>query len=243
MRQTTDGNHGRGVFIDVKTREEIEQAYAVALEEGSGVLVERSIPGTEHRLLVVHGGTPAAACRGDVVCVVGDGVSTVRERSRAGSPDPRRPDGAAPAIIRPIPLPSRHLSRQRWARRGFSPAQRQEIMIQRNANHAFDVTDPVHPDNAALAALAARIVGLDIAGIDLVAEGYFQTPCRPGAAPSSKSMRTQPAHASQNPPSASRGRWASPSSATCFPKADGAYSIVGITGSKGKTTMSPAFAI
>src|SRR3990167_7952636 len=51
----TDGNHGRGVFIDLMTREEVAKAYAIAVEEGSGVLVERSIQGIEHRLLVVGG--------------------------------------------------------------------------------------------------------------------------------------------------------------------------------------------
>src|SRR6185369_6434012 len=71
-----DGNHGRGVFIDVKTREEVEKAFAIALEEGSAVLVERSIPGTEHRLLVI-GGKLVAANRGDMVMVRGDGKSTV----------------------------------------------------------------------------------------------------------------------------------------------------------------------
>ena len=71
-----DGNHGRGVFIDVKTREEIEKAYKIAVEEGSGVLVERSIPGTEHRMLVI-GGKLVAANRGDMVMVTGDGKSTV----------------------------------------------------------------------------------------------------------------------------------------------------------------------
>ncbi|MDQ5942006.1 MAG: cyanophycin synthetase, partial [Pseudomonadota bacterium] len=73
-----DGNHGRGVFIDLKTREEVEMAYKVAVDEGSGVLVERSIPGTEHRLLVV-GGKLVAANRGDMVVVTGDGKSTVQE--------------------------------------------------------------------------------------------------------------------------------------------------------------------
>src|SRR5574343_728781 len=48
------------------------------------------------------------------------------------------------------------------------PAAGREVLIQRNANHAFDCTDEVHPDTAAIASLAARVVGLDIAGIDLV---------------------------------------------------------------------------
>ena len=73
-----DGNHGRGVFIDLTTREQIEKAYAVAVDEGSGVLVERSIPGAEHRLLIV-GDKMVAANRSEMITVTGDGQSTVRE--------------------------------------------------------------------------------------------------------------------------------------------------------------------
>ncbi|MDP3438830.1 MAG: cyanophycin synthetase, partial [Azonexus sp.] len=51
----TDGNHGRGVFIDLNTREEVAKAYGIAVNEGSGVLVERSIRGAEHRLLIIGG--------------------------------------------------------------------------------------------------------------------------------------------------------------------------------------------
>jgi cyanophycin synthetase len=74
----TDGNHGRGVFIDLMSREEVAKAYAIAIEEGSGVLVERSIQGIEHRLLVV-GGKLVAANRSDLITVTGDGKSTVLE--------------------------------------------------------------------------------------------------------------------------------------------------------------------
>jgi cyanophycin synthetase len=166
-----DGNHGRGVFIDVKTKEEVAKAYAVALEEGSGVLVERSIPGTEHRLLVI-GGKLVAANRGDMVLVTGDGKSTVRELIDIQiNSDPRR----GPTELHPLSnIRIDSAARMELQRQGLTaddvPAHGREVLIQRNANHAFDVTDEVHPETAELAALAARIVGLDIAGIDLVAE-------------------------------------------------------------------------
>ena len=164
-----DGNHGRGVFIDVKTREEVEKAYTIALEEGSGVLVERSIPGTEHRLLVI-GGKLVAANRGDMVLVIGDGKSTVRKLiDTQVNSDPRRgPSELHPlSIIRLDSAARMELSRQGLDAEAI-PAKDREVLIQRNANHAFDVTDEVHPETAALASLAARVVGLDIAGIDLV---------------------------------------------------------------------------
>jgi cyanophycin synthetase len=60
------------------------------------------------------------------------------------------------------------------------------VLIQRNANHAFDCTDEVHPDTAQVVALAARVVGLDIAGVDLVCEDISK-PLDAQGAPSSKS--------------------------------------------------------
>lgn len=164
-----DGNHGRGVFIDLGTREEIETAYGVALEEGSGVMVERSISGVEHRLLVV-GGQLAAATKGDMVVVTGDGQSTIQELidSQVNS-DPRR-GGTEEHPLNVIRIDTS--ARLELARHGYTaesvPPAGKEVIIQRAGNHAFDVTDEVHPDTARAACLAAKIVGLDIAGVDLV---------------------------------------------------------------------------
>ncbi|MDR2786771.1 MAG: cyanophycin synthetase [Candidatus Accumulibacter sp.] len=166
-----DGNHGRGVFIDVFTREDIEMAYGVAAGEGSGVLVERFIPGSEHRLLVI-GGKLVAANRGDVVRIIGDGAHSVRELvERQINSDPRRGPSESQPLSR-IHMDSAariELSRQKLDPDSI-PENGRDVLIQRNANHEFDVTDDVHPETAEIAALAARIVGLDIAGIDLVCE-------------------------------------------------------------------------
>jgi cyanophycin synthetase len=62
------------------------------------------------------------------------------------------------------------------------PAEGREVLIQRNANHAFDCTDEVHPETAELASLAARIVGLDIAGIDLVCQDISKPLAEQGGA-------------------------------------------------------------
>ena len=165
-----DGNHGRGVFIELTTREEIEAAWLIAQEEGNGVLVERCIPGTEHRLLIV-GGRLVAASRGDTVSVTGDGYSTITQLiADQINSDPRR------GVTEHHPLNMIRLdsaARMEIARQGMTsesvPPVGSIVLIQRNGNHAFDVTDEVHPDTAAAASLAARVVGLDIAGIDLVA--------------------------------------------------------------------------
>ncbi|OIP12966.1 MAG: cyanophycin synthetase [Betaproteobacteria bacterium CG2_30_59_46] len=168
-----DGNHGRGVSTELMTREEVEAAYPLALGEGSGVIVERFVRGNEHRLLVV-GGRLVAAARGESASVVGDGRSTLIELIDTQiNTDPRR-GTTEDYPLNVILVDKDPAVRLEITRQGFTPDAipplGAEVMIQRNGNVAFDVTDLVHPDVAATVSLAARIVGLDIAGIDLVAE-------------------------------------------------------------------------
>lgn len=165
-----DGNHGRGVFTCLDRREEIEAAWRIAAEEGSGVIIERFVPGNEHRLLVV-GGRVVAAARGEPASVVGDGRSTVLELIAAQlNSDPRR-GTSENHPLNPVGIDSP--ARAELARQGLTPESvpeaGREVLIQRNGNVAFDVTDQVHPEVARVAGLAARVIGLDIAGIDLVA--------------------------------------------------------------------------
>ncbi len=168
-----DGNHGRGVSTELMTREEIEAAYKLALDEGSDVIVERFVRGNEHRLLVV-GGRLAAAARGESASVVGDGRSTILELIDTQiNTDPRR-GTTEDYPLNLVLVDEDPAVRLEITRQGFTPDTipplGAEVMIQRNGNVAFDVTDLVHPDVAATVSLAARIVGLDIAGVDLVAE-------------------------------------------------------------------------
>ncbi len=165
----TDGNHGRGVFIDLNSAEDVRKAYAIAVEEGSGVLVERSIQGIEHRLLVV-GGKLVAANRSDFITVTGDGRQTVQQLIDSQvNIDPRRGHTELhPLSIIKIDAAAKIELERQGLNADAVPAQGRDVLVQRNANHAFDCTDDVHPTNAAIASLAARVVGLDIAGIDLV---------------------------------------------------------------------------
>ena len=164
-----DGNHGRGVFIELTHREEIESAYHIALEEGTGVIVESYIPGTEHRLLIV-GGKLVAATRGDSVSVIGDGSSTIAELINSQiNADPRRgtTENHPLNLIRIDSATQIEIARQGYESDSIVPVGT-KVLVQRNGNHAFDVTDEVHPSIASVASLAARVIGLDIAGIDLV---------------------------------------------------------------------------
>lgn len=166
-----DGNHGRGVFINLYTQQEIEAAYAVAINEGSEVLVERHIIGDEHRLLVV-GNKVVAAAKGETVWITGDGKHTVLELIQIQiNSDPRR-GTTEECPLNPVRIDSAvelELARQKLTGESI-PELDQKVLIQSNGNVAFDVTDLVHPEVAHQVALAARVVGLEIAGIDLVAQ-------------------------------------------------------------------------
>lgn len=234
-----DGNHGRGVFTNLTSRDEVESAYRVAREEGSGVIVERFVPGNEHRLLVV-GGRVVAVARGEPASVVGDGRASIRELvENQLNTDPRR-GHTEDYPLNPVRIDSAvtlELTRQGFTPDSVPPAG-QGVMIQRNGNVAFDVSDRVHPDVAAAAALAARVVGLDIAGIDLVAEdisrpldvqrgAIVEVNAGPGLL-----MHLKPAEGAPRPV----GRAIVDH---LFPNGDnGRIPIIGVTGSKGKTTVA-----
>ncbi|MDP3706679.1 MAG: cyanophycin synthetase [Polaromonas sp.] len=169
----TDGNHGRGVSLDLKTQTDVEAAFDVAKVHGSEVMVERYVRGHEHRLLVV-GGRVVAAARGEAAWVTGDGHSTVAQLVDAQlNTDPRRGLGEDFPLgqINTVTDGAIVLDLQR---QGLSPeavpAAGREVLIQRNGNVAIDCTDDVHPEVAHIVSLAARVVGLDVAGVDVVAQ-------------------------------------------------------------------------
>ena len=168
----SDGNHARGVSLNLKTRDEVMQAFVAAEAEGSEVIVESFIPGQEHRLLVV-GGKVAAATRGEIIRVGGDGKSTIAQLIETQvNTDPRRgEEETLPLETLRVDDPVLLLLLQRQSLTPQSVLPRgQSAVVQRTGNMAIDVTGQVHPDIAEQMALAARVVGLDIAGIDLVVE-------------------------------------------------------------------------
>ena len=169
----SDANHGRGVSLELRTRDEIMAAFAVAEPEGSDVMVERYVEGSEHRVLVI-GGKIVAAARGEVITITGDGKGTVGELIDSQlNTDPRR--GVEEEFPLDLIEPATDAKLQLELRRqelGIDsvPAHGRVVTIQRNGNLGVDCTDEVHPEVAHAAVLAARVVGLDIAGVDMVAQ-------------------------------------------------------------------------
>ncbi len=170
-----DGNQGKGVTVGAETRTEIAAAFAAARRFDDDVIVERYVPGHDYRVLVV-GGRVVAAARRDPPSVVGDGRHTNVELVAKVNADPRRGDGHATSLTR-IRLDD--IAEGRIRLQGFTPDSvlptGVRVVLRDNANlstggSATDVTDELHPEVAARMVDAALAVGLDICGIDVVAE-------------------------------------------------------------------------
>lgn len=169
------GNQGKGVAVNLNSREQVVAAYQTAREYESTIMVERYVEGFDWRLLVVNGKLIAASRR-EPPQVVGDGERTIQQLVDQINLDPRRSDGHSTSLTR-ITLDAVALAV--LAEQGCGPdtilPPGQRVLIRRNANlstggTAEDVTDRVHPEVAARAVDAARAIGLDIAGIDVVAK-------------------------------------------------------------------------
>ncbi len=170
-----DGNQGKGVTVNITTREQVLAAYQTATEFRSHILVEKFLPGHDFRLLVVGDKLVAAAQR-EAPHVVGDGVHSIRELVEAVNRDPKRGAGHATSLtkIRFDDIALACLADQDLNAESV-PVLGQRVVLRRNANlstggTATDVTDDVHPDVAARAVAAARMVGLDICGVDVVTD-------------------------------------------------------------------------
>lgn len=172
-----DGNQGKGVTVNIVSREQLVAAYAAAAEYGE-VMVEKFLPGFDFRLLVV-GDRLVAAARRDPPQVIGDGTSTVRQLVDTVNLDPRRGEGHATSLTK-IRLDD--IAVGRLEAQGLTPESvpelGQRVVLRNNANlstggTATDVTDTVHPEIAARAVDAAQMVGLHICGVDMVCENVL----------------------------------------------------------------------
>jgi cyanophycin synthetase len=170
-----DGNHGRGVTTGLADEPAIRSAFDLAAAHSRRVILEEQLPGRDHRILVVDGKVVAVAERVPAH-VIGDGARSVAALVEAVNADPRRGDGHENVLtkIRIDDAAARDILARQGLGADSVPEPGRFVALRTTANlssggTAVDRTDEIHPDNAAIARRAALAVGLDVAGIDLLA--------------------------------------------------------------------------
>ncbi len=168
-----DGNHGKGVSLNINNLNEAEAAFHLAKEFSSEVLVEEMCQGLDYRILVVDGKV-AAAAQCNPPKVFGNGVKTISELINDINQDPLRGEGHSSILttIEPDAVMKAYLAKQNLNLNSVL-ALGQNVKLRENANlssggTAIDVTRSVHKSVQTICERAARIIGLDVCGIDLI---------------------------------------------------------------------------
>jgi cyanophycin synthetase len=237
-----NSNQGKGATTDINSWQEVTAAFLKAKEYSNEVVVERYIRGLDFRALVVNYKFVAAALR-TPASVRGDGVHTIEELVEAVNSDPRRGSGHEKALTR---IQIDEVTKQLLSKMNYTPktvlAKGVTIHLKDTANlstggTSTDVTDLVHPSNVRLFERVARIIGLDICGIDIVASS-LSTPIKKNggaiieinAAPGLR-MHLSPSYGTAR-------NVAAPIIDMLFPTNDARIPIVAVTGTNGKTTTT-----
>ncbi len=233
---------GKGVSLDLATAEEVEQAFRIAKQYSPKVVVEQQFAGRDYRVLVINGRVEAV-CERIPAHVVGDGTHKISELIEIANRHPDRGDDHDRPLTRILVDPAMiELLRRRSLTVNYVPQEGETVYLRECSNlstggTAKDVTGVVHPEVTAMCEHAARIIGLDICGIDLILEniagpikadnGIIEINAVPG-------LRM---HLS---PSEGRGRdVGSAIVEMLYPDgSDGRIPIISITGTNGKTTIT-----
>ncbi|MDB5960528.1 MAG: cphA [Massilia sp.] len=236
-----DGNQGKGVTVNITTKEQMTAGFVAASEFRDDIMVERYLPGNDFRLLVV-GDKLVAAARRDPPQVIGDGVASVRQLVDKVNLDPRRGNGHSTSLTK---IRFDDIALASLAAQGYEadsvPPRGQRVILRNNANlstggAATDVTDDVHPEVAARAVAAAQIVGLDICGVDLVCDSVLKPIEEQGGGV--VEVNAAPGLRMHLSPSFGKGRAVGEAIiGTMFADGeDGRIPVIAVTGTNGKTT-------
>lgn len=238
-----DANQGKGVFTNIRDPRELEEAFHTAVQYSRAVIVEKYIPGKDFRLLVIDGKLAAAAERKPPV-VIGDGISTIGQLVDKENENPLRgSDHEKPLTYIKID----EMSRQVLAKSGYDensiPDKGVGVLLRYNGNlstggTARDCTGEVHPAIAELAVKAARLMNLDVAGIDITCENISE-PLTPkngalievNAAPGLR-MHIYPTEGESRNVAGNILDMLYPAGAPC------SIPVISVTGTNGKTTVT-----
>lgn len=234
------GNHGNGGTINITDIEQLKRAFRVAKAYHSHVIVEEYVKGSDFRLLVIDGKFVAAAKR-EPAHVVGDGISSIAKLIEEVNKDPRRGFGHEKVLTQiDIDDMTERLLWQRGLSPQSVPQKGETIYLKTTANisqggTATDVTDEINPDIRLMAERTARIIGLDVVGVDALAHDISLPLIQSGlkvvevnAAPGFR-MHLEPTHGHPRDV-------ATPLVDMLFPMGYKPVPVLAVTGTNGKTT-------
>lgn len=240
-----DGNHGRGVGLNLMSDDEVRAAFAIAKEESRGgyVIVESFITGKDYRCLIVGGRMRAIAERVPAH-VIGDGQHTVDELVAITNADPRRGVGHEKVLTRiKTDAAAIELVREQGFAMTDVPPKDQMIKLALTGNMStggisVDRTFDAHPDNVEIAEEAARMIGLDVAGIDFICPDITQPVRETGGAICE--VNAAPGFRMHTHPTVGEPQFiAKPVVDLLFPPgSQSRVPIIAVTGTNGKTTTS-----
>lgn len=238
-----DGHHGNGVCLGIKSIEDVRRAWRIASEYSRDVIIEELFHGQDYRVLVVGGKTVAASHR-IPAHVIGNGKDTLRKLIEEENKNPLRGEGHEKAMtLIEVDEASMALMTKQNLTLDSVPDAARVVQLKDTANLstggcAIDVTDEIHPDIADMCERAARIIGLDVCGIDLIFEdisrswleqtgGIIEVNAGPGIR-----MHLYPSHGKER-------NVARDVIEQLYPKnRPSRIPIVSVTGTNGKTTVS-----
>jgi cyanophycin synthetase len=240
-----DGNHGRGVCLDLQNEDDVRAAFPIAQEQSrrGWVIVEMFVTGKDYRCLVIDGKIAAIAERVPAH-VIGDGTHTVSALVEVTNADPRRGVGHEKVLTRiKVDDAAVALVKEQGYEMDDVPTSGETVKLTLTGNMStggisIDRTFEAHPENVEIAEEAARVIGLDIAGIDFICPDITEPVreaggaiCEVNAAPGFR-MHTHPTLGDPQFISKSVVDMLFP------PGAPSRIPIVSVTGTNGKTTTS-----
>lgn len=238
-----NGNQGKGATINITSWDEMLPALAFAQKYSHNVIVEKYISGFDFRMLVVDNKFVAAAKRVPAN-VKGNGIDSIEKLIAKVNKDPKRGNGHENMLTK---ITVDHDTEGMLAKYGYTlesvPYSGEIVYLKSTANlstggHSEDVTDLVHPDNIALAERVARIIGLDICGVDLMAQSLDRPITETGGAVIE--VNAAPGFRMHLDPTIGKSRnVAAPVVDMLFPDGNtGRIPVIGVTGTNGKTTTT-----
>ena len=238
-----DGNHGKGNTTNINSWEMAVTAMENAQRYSRSVIVEKFISGVDFRILVINYKFICAALR-TPASVIGDGEHTIQQLVDEVNKDPRRGYGHEKVLTQ---ISVDNDTMKMLAEKGYTletvPLTGELVLLKSTANlstggTSTDVTDEVHPVNIFMAERIAKIIGLDICGIDVMAPDLAHPVTESGGAV--LEVNAAPGFRMHVEPAVGIARNAAePVVNMLFPdRGNGRIPIIAITGTNGKTTTT-----